>query len=171
MPFYESTTFNRQKPIGNYIVDFYCHQFQLVIEIDGDSHGKPVTQSNDMKRTEFLEAQGLTVWRFTNREVMDNIEAVMIEIENFIKKGKSPRSRWYELIIFPTRHEYFVEAEALNGPLFLKEGLGWFTSSIIKYRLKPIQPFNLSRTQPQSAFGKSNRRGGNKIADWWWSHT
>jgi very-short-patch-repair endonuclease len=93
MPFYESTTFNRQKPIGNYIVDFYCHQFQLVIEIDGDSHGKPVTQSNDMKRTEFLEAQGLTVWRFTNREVMDNIEAVMIEIENFIKKGKSPRSR------------------------------------------------------------------------------
>ncbi len=111
MPFYESTTFNRQKPIGNYIVDFYCHSFQLVIEIDGDSHGKPVTQSNDMKRTEFLEAQGLTVQRFTNREVMDNIEAVMIEVENFIKKGKSPRPRWYELIIFPTRNEHFVEAE------------------------------------------------------------
>ncbi|MBT5027917.1 MAG: DUF559 domain-containing protein [Nitrospina sp.] len=37
MPFYESTTFNRQKPIGSYIVDFHCHQFQLAIEIDDNN--------------------------------------------------------------------------------------------------------------------------------------
>ena len=87
MPFYESTTFNRQKPIGNYIVDFYCYQFQLVIEIDGNSHGEPVTQTKDIKRTEFLESQGFTVIRFTNQEVEGNIDAVMVEIEKLVEKG------------------------------------------------------------------------------------
>ena len=91
MPFYESTTFNRQKPIGNYIVDFYCHKLQLVIEIDGDSHGQSLAQFNDKKRTAYLESQGLTVLRFTNREVEDNLEAVMIEIEKLVEKGKSPQ--------------------------------------------------------------------------------
>ncbi len=91
MPFYSSTTFNRQKPIGNYIVDFYCHQLQLVIEIDGDSHSESLAQINDTQRTVFLESQGLMVLRFTNREVKDNIEAVMVEIEKLIEKGKSPQ--------------------------------------------------------------------------------
>ena len=39
MPFYKTTKFNRQKPLGEYIVDFYCHEHRLVIEIDGDTHG------------------------------------------------------------------------------------------------------------------------------------
>lgn len=93
MPFYESITFNRQKTIGSYIVDFYCHQFRLVIEIDGDSHGQPLTQSKDVERTEILESRGLAVLRFTNLEVEKNIEAVMVKIEEFIEKekGKSPQ--------------------------------------------------------------------------------
>jgi very-short-patch-repair endonuclease len=93
MPLYETTVFNRQKPIGNYIADFYCHRFQLVIEIDGNSHGSEFAQNKDSKRTEFLESQGLTVLRFTNREVEDNVEAVMVKVEAFIgkEKGKSPQ--------------------------------------------------------------------------------
>jgi len=93
MPFYEAIVFNRQKPIGNYIVDFYCHQFQLVIEVDGDNHGEPPTQEKDIERTQFLESQGLTVLRFTNREVEENVGAVMIRVEEFIEKnkGKSPQ--------------------------------------------------------------------------------
>ena len=93
MPFYESTAFNRQKPIGNYIADFYCHRLRLVIEIDGDSHGETLTQNKDIDRTEFLEPQGLTVLRFTNREVEKNVEAVMLQLEELIEKekGKSPR--------------------------------------------------------------------------------
>ena len=66
MPFYESLTFNRKKPIGNYIVDFYCHRLHLVVEIDGDSHGQTETQLKDIERTRFLQSQGLTVLRFTN---------------------------------------------------------------------------------------------------------
>jgi very-short-patch-repair endonuclease len=91
MPFYKAVTFNRQKSIGNYIVDFYCHQFRLVIEIDGDSHGQPLTQTRDIERTDFLNSKGLTILRFTNAEVENNIEAVMMKTEEFIEKGKSPQ--------------------------------------------------------------------------------
>lgn len=49
MPFYESLTFNRQKPIGSYIVDFYSHRQKLVIEIDGDSHGTTVTKKKILR--------------------------------------------------------------------------------------------------------------------------
>jgi very-short-patch-repair endonuclease len=90
MPFYESLTFNRKKPIGNYIVDFYCHRLHLVVEIDGDSHGQTETQLKDIERTRFLQSQGLTVLRFTNSEIDKSLDAVMVEIETFIKKGKSP---------------------------------------------------------------------------------
>ncbi len=90
MPFYESLTFNRQKPIGNFIVDFYCHRIQLVVEIEGDSHGQVATQHKDIERTRFLQSQGLTVLRFSNSEVEKSLEAVMVEIERFIEKTKSP---------------------------------------------------------------------------------
>ena len=88
MPFYKSQTFYRQKPIGSYIVDFYCHQLKLVTEIDGDSHGETKTKINDQKRTEFLESKGLTVFRFTNREVEKEIEGIMAKLEEFILKRK-----------------------------------------------------------------------------------
>ena len=92
MPFYQSLVFNRQKPIGNYIVDFYCHKFKLVIEIDGDTHGQPEIQISDAQRTSYLNDQGLTVIRYTNLEVMDNIDSVMNHLEKVIEKQslKSP---------------------------------------------------------------------------------
>jgi len=54
MPFYRDMVFNRQKPIGNYIVDFYCHELKLVVGIDGDTHGQPETQVADARRTAYL---------------------------------------------------------------------------------------------------------------------
>ncbi|MBT3858010.1 MAG: endonuclease domain-containing protein [Nitrospina sp.] len=69
MPFYKSLAFNRQKPVGSYIVDFYCHKLRLVIEIDGHSHGETRAIVSDQKRTKILESKGLTVSRFTNAEV------------------------------------------------------------------------------------------------------
>ena len=86
MPFYKGNTFNRQKPFGNYIVDFYCHEQKLVIDIDGDSHYEDPAQVYDQKRTEFLESQGLRVVRFTNSEVMESIDGVMIVLEKLIRK-------------------------------------------------------------------------------------
>ncbi len=66
--------FLRQKPIGGYIVDFYCSELQLVIEIDGDSHAETVEY--DEERTKLLNSLGLHVIRYTNDDVMQNIEGV-----------------------------------------------------------------------------------------------
>jgi len=88
MPSYQSHPFNRQKPLGEYIVDFYCHECRLVVEIDGDSHGTKEAQLKDQKRTAFLESKGLRVIRFTNREIVRNIEGVMESLEKLLNKIK-----------------------------------------------------------------------------------
>lgn len=92
MPFYQKITFNRQKPLGNYIADFYSHRLKLVIEIDGDSHGDDSSIAYDSKRTSYFESNGLMVIRFTNSEVLNNIEGVMVRINQLIeeKVEKSP---------------------------------------------------------------------------------
>ena len=59
--------FMRQKPIGNYIVDFYCSKLKLVIEIDGASHDGRFNY--DMERQQFLESMGLTVLRFNDADL------------------------------------------------------------------------------------------------------
>jgi very-short-patch-repair endonuclease len=83
--------FNRQKPIGNYIIDFYCHKLKLVVEIDGHTHGQPETQIADARRTAYLNQQGLTVIRFTNPEVLNNIDGVMTHLEQVIE-NQNPKS-------------------------------------------------------------------------------
>ena len=68
--------FRRQYIIGNYIVDFYCHQASLVVELDGSQHYTPEEMEYDQKRTEFLKSQGLKVIRFSNLDVMHNFRTV-----------------------------------------------------------------------------------------------
>jgi very-short-patch-repair endonuclease len=70
--------FRRQHPIGKYIVDFYCPQSRLIIEVDGDSHGD--SQEYDRQRTEWLKSQGYQVIRFSNREVKEHFDTVIAEI-------------------------------------------------------------------------------------------
>jgi very-short-patch-repair endonuclease len=77
--------FQRQKPIGDYIVDFYCHKAKLVIEIDGWRHFTNEGLEQDAKRTEFLETLGLRVLRFKGHEVDNSIEGVAAEIETVAK--------------------------------------------------------------------------------------
>ncbi len=67
--------FRRQHPLGHYIVDFYCPDRWLVVEIDGDSHADQ--QEYDADRTGWLEEIGCRVIRFTNREVSNQLEAVL----------------------------------------------------------------------------------------------
>ena len=73
--------FLRQRPIDNYIVDFYCAQLKLVIEIDGDSHFTDEGLEYDQARTRILEGYGLKVMRFTNKEVLENFDGVCAAIE------------------------------------------------------------------------------------------
>jgi very-short-patch-repair endonuclease len=71
--------FLRQKPIENYIVDFYCTELKLVIEIDGSSHNLKVEE--DKFRQDQLESFGITFLRFTEEEVRKNMESVLREIK------------------------------------------------------------------------------------------
>ena len=86
--------FRRQYVIGNYIVDFYCHQARLVVEIDGGQHSRPLEAEKDIVRTQYLEAQGLRVLRFTNLEVKQQFYAVCSEIDaavNPFPRGEGAR--------------------------------------------------------------------------------
>ncbi|MFV2065594.1 MAG: endonuclease domain-containing protein, partial [Pirellulales bacterium] len=66
--------FRRQHPIEPYVVDFYCAQAKLVVELDGESHeGR---QAYDRQRESFLRKMGLTVYRVTNDQVLENLDGV-----------------------------------------------------------------------------------------------
>ena len=71
-----SYMFCRQKPIGDYIVDFYCPKARLVVEVDGGQHFTEDTASNDRIRDEYMRSLGLTVIRFSNSEVLRNTDGV-----------------------------------------------------------------------------------------------
>ena len=77
-------TFNRQKPLKRYIVDFYCKPLNLVIEVDGGYHEEKVQKIKDSERQQMLEEMGLNFLRFTDKEVRKNIDNVLKAIENYI---------------------------------------------------------------------------------------
>jgi very-short-patch-repair endonuclease len=70
----------RQRPIDNFIVDFYCAAIRLVIEVDGEIHNSESARVYDVERTIKLEKYGLKVIRFTNDEVMNKFEDVCQQI-------------------------------------------------------------------------------------------
>ena len=72
--------FRRQYPIGDYIVDFICHEKNLIIEVDGGQHNETKNKIYDKIRTRFLESKGFKVIRFWNNEIDENIEGVYFEI-------------------------------------------------------------------------------------------
>ena len=78
-----SIRFYRQRPIDNFIVDFYCPSLKLVIEIDGDTHNSQEARDYDLERSQRLEGYGLQVVRFTNEEALADFEGVCLRIENF----------------------------------------------------------------------------------------
>jgi very-short-patch-repair endonuclease len=85
---FEATKFRFQTVLGRYIVDFTSRTAMLVIEVDGDTHVEQ--EAYDARRTAFLETEGLRVLRFTNSDVMTNLEAVLQEISAAIRKSPVP---------------------------------------------------------------------------------
>ena len=77
--------FNRQKPLGNYIVDFYCKALNLVIEIDGGSHHFEEIMLKDIERQRILEELGMHFLRFTEMDVRKKMDDVILCIEGFIE--------------------------------------------------------------------------------------
>ena len=86
--------FRRQHPVEPYILDFYCHDLKLAIELDGGQHNEPKTREKDKKRAHFLEEQGIRVLRFWDHEVLQETEAVLEAICFAVeKKRKDPHPR------------------------------------------------------------------------------
>jgi very-short-patch-repair endonuclease len=69
--------FRRQHPLANYVLDFYCHECKLAIELDGNYHKQPEVSAYDDSRTALLKENGITVLRFWNDEVFNDIERVL----------------------------------------------------------------------------------------------
>ena len=77
--------FQRQKTIDNYIVDFYCHQAKLIIEIDGIQHLTDEQLLKDNKRTNILKLYNLQVLRFSNTDINHDFDSVCEEIDIFVR--------------------------------------------------------------------------------------
>ncbi|MDC8000256.1 endonuclease domain-containing protein [Aequorivita todarodis] len=80
----EGFKFRRQHPIHLFIADFYCHKLGLIIELDGEYHNEEEQMLKDKERTELLNFQNVSVIRFKNEEVENEIEKVLAEIKSFI---------------------------------------------------------------------------------------
>ena len=80
--------FRRQAPIGPYIVDFFCPDAKLVVEVDGGQHTDQ--QDYDERRTNWLEERGYRVLRFWNNDVLANTDGVVLEIQRAVRLSPPP---------------------------------------------------------------------------------
>jgi very-short-patch-repair endonuclease len=82
--------FRRQSPMGNYIADFVAHSCKLVVEVDGESHDFEERIRRDEQRDRWFASRGYRVLRFTNDDVMRNLEGVALAILQAAERGAPP---------------------------------------------------------------------------------
>ncbi|RMH56057.1 MAG: endonuclease domain-containing protein [Bacteroidetes bacterium] len=83
----EGRRFRRQYSIGPYVVDFYCPEESLAIELDGSVHDDPARRDYDAQRSRYLERHGIRILRFENRRVMEQREMVLQAIAQCFHKS------------------------------------------------------------------------------------
>lgn len=81
--------FHRQKPLGNYIADFFCYELKLVIELDGEYHNSISVREKDQKKECCMNNYGLNVLRFTNEEIYGNLGGCLDLLRDYIHAFKS----------------------------------------------------------------------------------
>jgi len=94
----DGASFRRQHPAGNYILDFYCAALQLAIELDGGQHAQAA--SGDRRRDDWLVKRGVTVLRFWNSDVVENLsgvlEVIAMKVSELKSQASGPTRRWQE---------------------------------------------------------------------------
>ncbi|MEK7125430.1 MAG: endonuclease domain-containing protein [Patescibacteria group bacterium] len=80
----------RQQSIGNFVVDFYCAKLKLVIEVDGITHDEKAVQEKDKLKEQFLKDNHFTVIRFTDDQVVGNINKVLKKITQVCQQMTTP---------------------------------------------------------------------------------
>jgi very-short-patch-repair endonuclease len=83
-------SFRRQTPIGNYIADFVAHSCRLIVEVDGESHDFEERLRRDARRDQWFGSRGYRVLRFTNDDVMRNLEGVVVSILHAAEQAAPP---------------------------------------------------------------------------------
>jgi len=82
--------FRRQYSVGNFILDFYCPELRLAVEIDGESHYLAGSRSADRSRDNFIKSNNIEILRFTNKEITDNLNGVLEIIMRHISNHTAP---------------------------------------------------------------------------------
>ena len=77
--------FRRQYPVGPYVLDFYCHEYKLCIELDGGQHYENAGIQHDEQRQAFLASRGVHTLRFSNHDVLQHLEGVLLQIAAAIR--------------------------------------------------------------------------------------
>lgn len=77
--------FRRQYPVGPYILDFYCHEYKFDVELDGGQHYESAGIQHDEERQVFLTSRSIHTLRFSNRDVLQHLESVLLQIAEAIK--------------------------------------------------------------------------------------
>ena len=85
--------FHRQKPLGNYIVDFFCQELMLVIEVDGVSHNQESIRARDTEKEAFLHGLGITVLRFQDSDIYPENRDALAEIERYVLEFEKQNSK------------------------------------------------------------------------------
>jgi very-short-patch-repair endonuclease len=90
--------FRRQHPAGPYFLDFYCSALRLAIELDGGQHGQPNAKQHDERRTRWLAERDVTLLRYWNSDVVENLSGVLEDIAAKVAvlqhAGVTPTRRW-----------------------------------------------------------------------------
>ena len=86
----QDAKFRRQHPVEPYILDFYCHDKKLAVELDGGQHNTTEGKASDEKRTQYLNSQGIQLLRFWNNDVLQNTESVLEQIYNALNPALTP---------------------------------------------------------------------------------
>jgi very-short-patch-repair endonuclease len=86
---FQGLKFRRQHGIGPYIVDFYCPEQSLVIEVDGDSHADADQIVKDRQREKYLRSRGLRVIRYINDDILKNLEGVLEDLAGEVSSGST----------------------------------------------------------------------------------
>jgi len=81
--------FRRQYGVSKFVLDFYCPELKLAIEVDGDSHFMEGAEENDMERQRIIESYGIAFLRFTNIDIYENMSAVLERIVAFMAEPKN----------------------------------------------------------------------------------
>jgi very-short-patch-repair endonuclease len=84
--------FRRQYSVAKFVIDFYCPRLKLAIEVDGDSHFSEGSEICDKARQDFIESFGISFLRFTNKEIYENLDEVLVKIEDCIQKTSAARN-------------------------------------------------------------------------------